>query len=172
MWTVCSDCSGALLHNSMVLSLGVIMMWLFAWKWAYFRISRQWKRQQLRISRTAWSCKNSFSHQKSVVSGVTSPILMVVIKRRFFVPGNQSRCGKDVLQWPEWGDGKRKQLGKRLGSHGRIQQCSITCEVLGGWCGNIYHHHHMEEDERLEEILAYLSFISQNGKIQGGRKKK
>lgn len=30
----------------------------------------------------------------------------------------------------------------------------------------------MEEDERLEEILAYLSFISQNGKIQGGRKKK
>lgn len=30
---------------------------------------------------------------------VTSPILMVVIKRRLFVPRNRSRGGKDVFQW-------------------------------------------------------------------------
>lgn len=50
---------------------------------------------------------------------VTSPILMVVIKRKLFVPGNQSRCGKDVLQWQHFSTivkkWKEKTTGQKAG---------------------------------------------------------
>lgn len=84
----------------MVLSLGVFMMWLLPGSepTSGFQDSGKdssWESQkQPDLVRAA-------SHTPEICGlwCVTSPILMVVIKRRLFVPRNRSRGGKDVFQW-------------------------------------------------------------------------